>query len=148
MGFGECVAIIILLSSVVKEYQKIYFYTKKASMLAVHAFDSLCNQGNNSSSVVSIVETFERHSRSDFCPLEQQSLRDLVVKYGRSVAGGIFDLLRASTKISSRVSKYSSCSSSFLFGLVNRRLCSFCAGGNVGIHKFCSAQTTVSLFNF
>lgn len=119
-------------NSVVQWHQKIYFYIKEASILAVHAFDLLCNQGNNSSLVVAIVETFETHFRSDFCLLEQQSIRDLVVvKYGRRVEGSVFALLRASTKISSRVSKYSSCSSSLLFGLFNRRLCSFCAGAFV-----------------
>lgn len=59
-------------------------------------------------------------------------MRDsVVVKYGRRVEGSVFALLRASTKISSRVSKYSSCSSSLLFGLVNGRLCSFYVGAFV-----------------
>lgn len=74
MGLGECVAIIILLSSVVKWHQKIYFYIKETSILAVHAFDLLCNQGNNSSLVVSSVEIFETHFTSDVCLLEEQSM--------------------------------------------------------------------------
>lgn len=132
VGLGECVAIIILLSSVVKQHQKIYFYIEDASILAVHALDLLCNQGNNSSLVVSIVETFETHFTSDFCLLEQQSMRDSVaVKYGGRVGGSVFALPRASTKVSSRVSKYSSCSSRWLFGLVNGRLCSVYAGAFV-----------------
>lgn len=94
MGFGECAASIVLLTSVVKWHQKIRKCVEDASVLAVHALDLLCNQGNNSSLVVS-VETFETHFTSDFCLLEQQSARDSVaVKYRGRVGGGVYLLFR------------------------------------------------------
>lgn len=68
VGLGGCVNIIILLSSIVTSHQKIYFYVKEASILAVYAFDLLCILGNNTSLVVPIVETSETRFRSDFAP--------------------------------------------------------------------------------
>lgn len=63
MGLGECAAIIILLSSAVNWHQKTYSHIKEASTVTDHALDLLCNQGNNISLVVSVVEASETTSK-------------------------------------------------------------------------------------